>query len=208
MTARRKDKLEEIKDDIESTFGTKVYTYPLDVSDLEQADAFFASIPEEFKAVDVLINNAGLAIERNTTWESEWEHIETMIGVNVKGLLKMIKLFVPGMLERKSGHIINVGSIAGRDAYEGGSIYCGTKHMVEGINSALRLELVGTPLRVTLVAPGLVETEFSLTRFRGDVEKAKKPYENVTPLTGADIADSIVYIASRYVQFYSSPFLL
>lgn len=206
MTARREDRLKEIQEDLEKKFNSKVFIYPLDIANFEQCEAFFGSIPEEFKNVDILVNNAGLALERNTTWESEWDHIETMINVNVKGVLKMIKLFVPGMIERKVGHIITVGSIAGKQSYPGGSIYCGTKHMIEGVNTALRFELVGTPLRVSLVCPGLVETEFSMTRFQGDETKAKSVYEGCQPLTGADIADNIVYIASRYVQYFAPVF--
>lgn len=122
-----------------------------------------------------------------------------MIDVNIKGLLKMIMMFVPDMIKRNSGHIINVGSIAGKQVYSGGSVYCGTKHMVDAINSTLRLELVDTSIRVTHILPGAVKTEFSMVRFEGDKEKAEKVYENYQPLVAEDVSDTIVYTASRFV---------
>lgn len=174
-----------------------MFAYTLDVRDKDSVSAFYAAIPESFKEVDILVNNAGLALKRDLTWEASWEDVEQMMDTNIKGVLLMIRLFVPDMLKRGRGHIINVGSVAGHETYIGGSAYCGTKHMVEAINHTLRQELVSSPLRVTLVSPGLVETEFSLVRFSGDKDLAAKPYENCEPLKGEDVADCIAWAASR-----------
>lgn len=197
MTARRLEVLEEIKADIEKQHGVQVTVAKLDVQDPKEVDSFFESLPADLRDnVDILVNNAGLAKKPSTVYDVNWEDMNTMIDTNVKGVIKMIKTFVPGMIKRNSGHIITVGSIAGKDAYPNGSIYCGTKHMIEAINTSLRHELVATPIRVTLISPGMVETEFSVVRFE-DKAKADAVYAGLTPLVGADIADNIVYVASR-----------
>lgn len=170
--------------------------FELDVTDSDTCDKFALSLPEELKKVDILVNNAGLALSKSLTWENDWEDVNIMINTNVKSIVKMIKIFVPEMIKRNSGHIVNVGSIAGKESYAGGSIYCGTKHMVEAINNSLRMELVATPIRVSLISPGIVETEFSLVRF-GDKQKADAVYQGLTPLSPDDIADNIVYVSSR-----------
>jgi NADP-dependent 3-hydroxy acid dehydrogenase YdfG len=165
--------------------------------DPKACEAFYDGLPvEQRENIDILVNNAGLAKTPALTYEVDWDEMNTMIDTNVKGVIKMLKMFVPGMVKRNSGHIITVGSIAGKDAYPKGSIYCGTKHMIEAINTSLRHELVATPIRVSLISPGMVETEFSIVRF-GDKAVADNFYKGVKPLNGDDIADNIVYVASR-----------
>ena len=197
MAARRLEVLEEIKADIEKQYGVQVTVAKLDLQDAAAVDAFYESLPADVRDnVDILVNNAGLAKKPSTVYEVDWDDMNTMIDTNVKGVIKMIKTFVPGMLKRNTGHIITVGSIAGKQAYPNGAIYCGTKHMIEAINTSLRHELIATPIRVTLISPGMVETEFSVVRF-GDQAKADALYAGLIPLVGADIADNIVYAASR-----------
>lgn len=197
MAARRLETLEEIKKDIETKYGVQVTISKLDVSDPESCDAFYDALPTELREnVDILVNNAGLAKTPSTAYEVNWDEMNVMIDTNIKGVVKMLKMFVPGMIKKQAGHIITVGSIAGKTAYPNGSIYCGTKHMVEAINTSLRYELVATPIRVSLISPGMVETEFSIVRF-GDKQKADDVYKGLHPLNGDDIADNIVYVASR-----------
>lgn len=143
------------------------------------------------------MNNAGIALDPHLTWENDWDDLDRLISVNVKGILKMIQLFVPDMISRERGHIINVGSIAGKYSFEGRSAYSGTKHMVHAINTTLRLELVSTPIRVSLVIPGVVETELYITQHKTKEEEERQKKEGIKPLIGENIADSIVYIASR-----------
>jgi len=197
LIARRIEKLEEIKNDLENTYGVKVFIDKVDVSDFEDCKRFFNSIPENLKTPDILVNNAGLAFGMEKLIEKPIEDIEKMIDVNVKGFIYITNLFVPLMVERGRGTIVNVGSIAGREVYPGGNVYCATKHAVKALSSALRIELVDTPIRVIEIAPGLVETEFSIVRFKGDKEKAKNVYKGLTPLYPEDIADLILYTATR-----------
>jgi len=197
ITARRNDRLQSLKKELEEKCHVKVFAYPLDVSKHEEVQKFVEAIPTELKEVDILVNNAGLAIGVNKTYENVIEDVNTMIDTNVKGVLFMIRAFIPGMLQRKRGHVINVGSIAGREAYAGGSVYCGSKSFVDAISSSLRQELISTPLRSTLIAPGLCETEYSLVRFGGDAERAKSVYKGLKPLISEDVADTICYAASR-----------
>lgn len=186
-----------MKEDLEKKYGNKVYVAQLDLTDPKQCDEFYEKLPVDLRdQIDILVNNAGLALTPNFSYETNWEQMNTMIDTNIKGVVKMLNLFVPGMVKRNTGHIINVGSIAGKESYVKGAIYCGTKHMIEAINTSLRLELVATPIRVSLISPGLVETEFSIVRF-GDKDKADAVYKGVKPLNGDDIADNIVYVASR-----------
>lgn len=197
LAARRLDRLEELKAAIEKQYGVQVTVAKLDLMDVKACDEFYEGLPVALREnVDILVNNAGLAKMPSTAYQINWGHMNEMIDTNVKGVVKMLNMFVPGMIKRGSGHIITVGSIAGKDAYPNGSIYCGTKHMVEAINNALRHELMATPIRVSLISPGMVETEFSIVRFENK-EKADNLYKGLVPLTGDDIADNIVYIASR-----------
>jgi 3-hydroxy acid dehydrogenase/malonic semialdehyde reductase len=198
LAARREDRLIALKSEIEAKHKeVKIHIAILDVSKIDSVEKMVSSFPKEFSAIDILVNNAGLALGLSTAYNFTLEQLDTVIDTNIKGVLHMIRAIVPGMLERKSGHIINIGSIAGYQSYPHGSIYCASKFAVRAITDALRKELVATPLRVTAINPGLTETEFSLVRFGGETEKAKKPYEGVEPLIGDDVADTIVYAASR-----------
>ena len=173
-----------------------------DVTDCKATEESVRSIPAEWSEIDVLVNNAGLALGLEPEFEGSLDDWFTMIDTNIKGLLHMTRLIVPGMIERGRGHIINVGSVAGDAAYANGAVYCATKSAVKTITDGLRIDLVNTPLRVTLVKPGLVETNFSKVRFHGDEERADNVYKGITPLTGDDIADTIVYAvqAPAHVQ--------
>ena len=167
-----------------------------DVRNRNAATAAINSLPLEWQQIDVLINNAGLALGLEPEYEGSFEDWETMIDTNIKGLLTMTRLVVPRMVKRDSGHVINIGSVAGDAAYAGGNVYCGTKAAVKTITDGLRIDLAHTSVRVTNVKPGLVETHFSNVRFHGDDARADKVYEGVKPLTGTDIAEVVFYAAS------------
>jgi NADP-dependent 3-hydroxy acid dehydrogenase YdfG len=173
-----------------------VYPLIFDVRDRNTAQQAIDTLPERFKAIDVLVNNAGLALGMDKEYEGIEENYDTMIDTNITALLMITRMVVPGMVERGRGHIINIGSVAGDAAYPGGSVYCATKAAVKVLSDGLRMDLVHTPLRVTNVKPGLVETNFSITRFAGDKERADKVYQGIKPLTGDDIADVVYYAAS------------
>lgn len=201
LTARRADKLAAIQQELEAE-GTKVKTLVFDVRDAEAAEKAIASLEEEWQTIDVLINNAGLALGLEKEYEGNPEDWNTMIDTNIKGLLTMTRLIVPGMVKRNEGHIINVGSVAGDAAYAGGNVYCATKAAVKAITDGLRIDVAESAVRVTNLKPGLVETNFSNVRFHGDSERADKVYQGIQPLTGADIADVAFYAASapKHVQ--------
>ena len=201
LTARRADKLAEIKKQLEAE-GAKVKTLVFDVRDTEAAKAAVSSLEPEWQKIDVLINNAGLALGLDKEYEGNTEEWSTMIDTNIKGLLTMTRLIVPGMVERNEGHVINIGSVAGDAAYAGGNVYCATKAAVKAITDGLRIDVADTAVRVTNLKPGLVETHFSNVRFRGDDERADNVYKGIIPLTGADIADVAFYAASapKHVQ--------
>lgn len=168
-----------------------------DVSDAQAVTSAFEDLPAEWQEVDILVNGAGLVKGVAPEWEAAVNDIDTMIDTNVKGLLTMTRLCVPGMLQRERGHVINIGSIAGHETYPGGSIYTATKHAVRALTKSLKMDLLGTPVRVTSIDPGLVETEFSLVRYAGDADKAKAIYAGTNPLSGTDIADAVLYAATR-----------
>lgn len=192
LTGRNGKKLEELKDELD----TEVLTLNYDVRDRKATEAAVKSIPEDWAAIDVLINNAGLALGLEPEFEGDMDDWETMIDTNIKGLLTMTRLIVPGMVERNCGHVINIGSVAGDAAYAGGNVYCATKSAVKAITDGLRIDVAHTAVRVTNLKPGLVETRFSNVRFHGDDERADNVYKGITPLTGADIADVAYYAAS------------
>lgn len=197
LTGRRKERLEALKSNLESSFECQVLTLNFDIRIKADTETALNSIPEEWKAIDVLINNAGLAAGLapvNTADVQDWED---MIDTNVKGLLYTTRTVTPWMIERKSGHIISISSIAGKESYPNGSVYCGTKHAVAAISKAMRIELLPFGIKVSTIAPGAVETEFSLVRFHGDQEKASQVYNGFTPLSGKDIAETILFILSR-----------
>lgn len=201
LTARRTEKLAELKAELEAE-GTKVKTLTFDVRDAEAAETAVDSLEPEWRKIDVLINNAGLALGLDKEYEGNPDDWNTMIDTNIKGLLTMTRLIVPGMVERNEGHVINIGSVAGDAAYAKGNVYCATKAAVKTITDGLRIDLAETAVRVTNLKPGLVETNFSNVRFHGDNQRADNVYKGITPLTGADIADVAFYAASapKHVQ--------
>ena len=197
LAARRVERLQSLADSLADGLDTEAHVIELDVRDAAAVDAALAALPAEWAAVDVLVNNAGLGLGLGKLHEGVIEHWDRMIDTNVKGLLHVTRAFVPGMVERGRGHVINIGSIAGHELYPGGNVYCATKFAVDAITKGLRMDLVDTPIRVSTVDPGLVETEFSVVRFEGDVERAKRVYEGIDVLTGNAVADAVVYCASR-----------
>ena len=185
LTGRNADKLKEISDELTAK-GTQVRTLKFDVRNRVVAEEMLQELPAEWKNIDVLVNNAGLALGLEPEYEGDLDDWETMIDTNIMGLLTMTRLVVPGMVKRNSGHIINIGSVAGDAAYKGGNVYCATKAAVKALSDGLRIDVADTAIRVTNLKPGLVETNFSNIRFRGDI----------TPLTGDDIADVAVYASN------------
>lgn len=201
ITGRRADRLEEIKTTLEA-MGAEVVTLAFDVRDAEAATKAIASLGEGWQEIDVLINNAGLALGLDKEYEGDPTDWNTMIDTNIKGLLTMTRLVVPGMVARNRGHVINIGSVAGDAAYACGNVFCATKAAVKALTDGLRIDVAHTDVRVTNVKPGLVETNFSRVRFHGDNERADNVYKGVKPLTGDDIADVAFYAASapKHVQ--------
>ena len=201
LTARREEKLAEIKAELEAR-GTEGKTLAFDVRDTAAAKKAIDSLDEEWKKINVLINNAGLALGLDKEYEAKPEEWDAMIDTNVKGLLTMTRLVVPGMVKRNEGNVINIGSVAGDAAYAGGNVYCATKAAVKALSDGLRIDVADTAVRVTNLKPGLVETNFSKVRFHGDNERADNVYKGIKPLTGADIADVAFYAASapKHVQ--------
>jgi hypothetical protein len=195
LTGRNEKRLEEIRRELEEK-GTKVLILTFDVRDSQKAKQQIDNLPEEWKEINVLVNNAGLALGLEPEYEGDLNDWEVMIDTNIKGLLTMTRLVVPGMVERNSGHIINIGSVAGDAAYAGGNVYCATKAAVKALTDGLRIDVANTAIRVTTLKPGLVETNFSNVRFHGDNERATKVYQGIKPLTGDDIADVAVYAAN------------
>ena len=195
LAARRLEGLQDLAAQLPTT--TEVYLIKLDVRDRPAVIQEIANLPSEWAEVEILINNAGLARGLELFPEAEVTDWEEMIDTNIKGLLYMTRNIIPGMLDRGRGHIINIGSIAGLAAYPKGSVYCGTKAAVKLISEGLKQDLVGTPIRVSCIDPGLVETEFSIVRFHGDTTKASKVYEGLTPLSAMDVADVIFFCATR-----------
>ena len=196
LNARSAGKLESLAKELNEKYGTSCHVLAFDVCDRQAAAAALASLPDEWKPIDVLVNNAGLAIGVDKEHEGCLEEWDVVIDTNIKALLAMTRMVVPGMVERGRGHIINIGSIAGDAAYPGGSVYCATKAAVKALSDGLRIDLVDTPLRVTNIKPGLVETIFSVVRFRGNNEKADNVYKGIRPLTGEDIAEVVYFAAS------------
>ena len=195
LTGRNESRLADIKKELVEK-GADVLTAVFDVRDRENASQFIESLPAEWQEIDVLVNNAGLALGLEPEYEGNLDDWETMIDTNIKGLLTMTRLVVPGMVQRNHGHIINVGSVAGDAAYAGGNVYCATKAAVKALSDGLRIDVANTAIRVTNLKPGLVETNFSNIRFHGDTERAANVYKGVKPLTGDDIADVAVYAAN------------
>lgn len=197
LCARRKEKLKTLAEQLQKAYKTDLLLLPLDVQKSNEVSSNLESLPSEWKSIDILVNNAGLSRGLDKQYEAPLQDWEEMIDTNVKGVLYMTRAIVPGMVARNQGHVINIGSSAGRYTYTGGSVYCATKAAVKVITEGLKIDLLGTPIRVTNVEPGLVETEFSEVRFRGDEERAKSVYKGMTALTPDDVAESIFFAATR-----------
>ena len=197
LIARRQQRLAELSQELESRYGITVYYESLDVRDQQAVAGLPQRIPSALQSVDILINNAGLALGLEKAYAYSPEDVDTMVDTNIKGVLNFLRVFVPPMVERGQGHIVNISSIAGQEAYPGGGIYCGSKHFVTALSKSLRMDLVDTPIRVTTISPGLVETEFSIVRFRGDKEKADQVYRGLTPLYAQDIAEAVMFALTR-----------
>lgn len=193
VTGRRTEVLEQLVNEFSPD---DCLALQLDVTDAEECKNLPARLPEEWSAIDVLVNNAGLALGLEPLQDGNPHDWATMVDTNIKGLLDVTRAIVPGMIERNRGHIINIGSVAGDAAYAGGAVYCATKAAVKAITDGLRIDVVDTPLRVTLIKPGLVETPFSTVRFHGDEERAAKVYTGIESLQAEDIADAVVYCAN------------
>ena len=195
ITGRRQERLDALQ--AELSMLVPVYTLNFDVRDAQAAEAAINSLPAEFKVIDILVNNAGNAHGRDPIQTGKLEDWDAMIDINVKGLLYVSRQIIPGMVERKSGHIVNIGSIAGQDIYPMGNVYCGSKAAVDAITTGMRLDLNPFGIKVTCINPGLVETEFSLVRFKGDAQTANAVYNGITPLTAHDVADVISFAVTR-----------
>jgi 3-hydroxy acid dehydrogenase/malonic semialdehyde reductase len=194
-TGRRKDRLENLKNELPA--GIELYTLCFDVRDKEAVKKSIGSLPESWQKIDVLINNAGNAHGLDPIQTGSLDDWDAMMDINVKGLLYVSKEIMPGMVERKSGTIVNIGSIAGKEVYPNGNVYCASKHAVDAITKGMRLDMNPFGIRVIGVHPGLVETEFSMVRFKGDADRSKTVYQGLKPLTAEDIADTIAFAVSR-----------
>jgi 3-hydroxy acid dehydrogenase / malonic semialdehyde reductase len=197
LAARRVEKLSDVAGQAIQRGAEAVHTLALDVRDQRAVESSIAALPAEWAAIDILVNNAGLSRGLDKLYAGKIEDWDEMIDTNVKGMLYVTRAVVPGMVERGSGHVLNLGSTAGEITYPNGAVYCATKAAERAINDGLRQDVLGTPIRVTSIDPGMVETDFSRVRFHGDEERAAKVYKGVKPLTGEDVADAIVWAASR-----------
>lgn len=197
LCARRLDRLQALEAELRDAGAPDIFNFELDVRSRDAVLTTLANLPEPWRAVDVLVNNAGLSRGLTRFYQDDIDNWEEMIDTNVKGLLYVTRAIVPGMVERNRGHVINLGSIAGHAAYPNGSVYCATKAAERFLSDGLRIDLNGTDVRVTSIDPGMVETDFSKVRFHGDEERAAKTYQNIDPLQPEDIADAIVWAATR-----------
>ena len=197
LCARRLDNLQAIQQDFIASGAQSVHAFALDVQNRQLVESAISALPAEWTEIDVLVNNAGLSRGLAKLYEDDPENWEEMIDTNVKGLLYVTRSVVPGMVARGRGHVISLGSTAAYTTYANGAVYCATKAAEKAISEGLKIDLMGTPVRVTSIDPGMVETSFSSVRFRGDEEKAAKVYQNITPLQPEDVAEAIVWAASR-----------
>src|SRR5690606_21616773 len=197
LTARRLEKLEELAEEIRNDFNVEVKAIQMDVRIKTEVQKGWESLPEEWKVVDLLINNAGLSQGLDPSFSGDTDDWDRMTDTNIKGLLYVSRVILPQMKERKSGHVINIGSIAGKEVYPNGNVYCATKHAVDALSKAMRIDLLPYGVKVSTLHPGAVETEFSVVRFKGDVERAEQVYQGFDPLLAVDIADAAWYIVSR-----------
>ena len=197
LAARRHERLAALAAELSAATGAEMRTATLDVRDRKEVERFLGELPPSWGAVDILVNNAGLSRGLAPLHQGEVSDWEEMLDTNVKGLLYVTRVVAQGMVARGRGHIINIGSIAGHETYPGGNVYCASKHAVTALTRGLAQDLLGTGVRVSSVDPGLVETEFSLVRFHGDAERAKTPYQGMQPLTAEDVAEAVVFCATR-----------
>jgi len=197
ITGRRKERLFELKKNIETNYKVDVLDLCFDITIQKEVEHAVHSLSGKFQHIDILINNAGLAAGMAPIQDGNLSHWEAMINTNIKGLLYVTKCISTKMIEQKKGHIINVGSIAGKEVYANGNVYCATKHAVDALNKGMRIDLLPHGIKVSAINPGMVETEFSIVRFDGDEDRAKKVYENIVPLKPEDIAETIYWMATR-----------
>jgi len=197
LAARREDNLRQLAAELATEHGTTCHLIMLDVRDRLAVNAAIKDLPTEWQTIDILVNNAGLSRGLDKVQEADFLDWEEMIDTNIKGLLWVSRAVLPGMVERDEGQVINIGSVAGRQVYPGGNVYCATKHAVRALTQGMRIDLLGTRVRVSSVDPGLVETEFSEVRFRGDTERAAPTYRNFPPLQAGDIAEAVLFCATR-----------
>lgn len=197
LTGRRADRLDELKNELENSFDIKVATLCFDIRKYEEVEQALELLPNEYKEIDILVNNAGLAAGLDPVYSGDIDDWERMIDTNIKGLLYMTRLVSPRMVAGKSGHIINIGSIAGREVYPNGVVYCATKHAVDALSKGMRMDFLPYGIKVTQVCPGAVETEFSIVRFKGDKQRADKVYEGYRSLVAEDIAEAVYYAVSQ-----------
>ena len=197
LCARRNERLHELALELSKQYDVKVFAFQLDVRNQKDVDHAFNTLPSEWKNISVLVNNAGLSRGLDFIQDGDINDWNEMIDTNIKGLLYVSRCVIPGMIERNEGHIINIGSTAGHWVYPKGNVYNASKFAVNALTQGMKMDLLGTPLRVTSVDPGLVETEFSIVRFHGDTEKASKVYQGMTPLTPGDVAEAVFWAASR-----------
>jgi 3-hydroxy acid dehydrogenase / malonic semialdehyde reductase len=197
ITGRRKERLDELAAQLKLTFKVDVLSLNFDVRNNKEVEKAIQSLSEDWRNVDVLVNNAGLAVGLSTIQDGDMDDWERMIDTNIKGLLYITRHLAPIMISNGSGHIINIGSIAGKEVYANGNVYCATKHAVDALSKSMRIDMLPYNIKVTAINPGMVETEFSVVRFKGDDERAKKPYLGIKPLTPEDIAETIYWCASR-----------
>jgi serine 3-dehydrogenase len=208
LCARRLSRLEELARVLHEAHDVEVHVFPLDVRDRAAVGSACAALPAAWQAIDILGNNAGLSRGLEPLQEGDFRDWDEMLDTNVKGLLNISRTLLPGMVARGGGQVINIGSIAGHEVYPGGAVYCASKHAVDAITRGLRLDLNGTGVRVSTVDPGLVETEFSRVRFHGDEQRAATAYVGMTPLTGADVAETVLWVASRPAHVNAAEILL
>ena len=195
LTGRRKEKLAALKNELITKYNADALDLCFDVQDKAQVEAMLSDLKSPWNNIDILLNNAGLALGRDSFEDASMQDWETMLQTNVNGLLYVSKTVLPYMIERKHGHVINIGSIAGKEVYENGNVYCASKFAVDAISKSMRIDLLKHNIKVTAIHPGAVETEFSIVRYKGDEQKANATYKGFTPLTGEDIADTIFYAA-------------
>jgi 3-hydroxy acid dehydrogenase / malonic semialdehyde reductase len=197
ITGRRNERLEELSTELKSKYKVDILLLNFDVRKLKEVESAIGSLSADWKKIDVLVNNAGLAVGLNPIQEGVIDDWERMIDTNIKGLLYITRTLSPIMISNGYGHIVNIGSIAGKEVYANGNVYCATKHAVDALSKGMRIDLLQHNIKVTAIHPGMVETEFSIVRFKGDEDRAKNVYKGVTPLSAEDIADTIFWVASR-----------